>query len=112
MTQEPKRPAAHPAYPDIPSEVVSSATGDPSLLTDRERMLLARLAIDNVCRQTGCTEQEAADALEHFTERGEVITRGDQHDVYLEVAGHVHIHAERDWLRWAALQAERQGDVN
>jgi hypothetical protein len=112
MTEEPRRPPAHPAYPDIPSEVVNRATGDPSLLTDRERYLLLRLAVDNLCRQTGCTEQDAAEALDHFTERGEVITRGDQRDVYLEVAGAVHIHCERDWLRWAAFQTERHGDVN
>ena len=112
MTDDPKRPPAHPAYPDIPSELVSRATGDPSLLTDRERSLLLRLAIDNLCRQTGCDEQTAAEALDHFAERGEVHTRGDQRDVYLEVCGAVHIHAERDWLRWAAFQAERHGDVN
>jgi hypothetical protein len=44
MSEDPQRPPAHPAYPDVPSEVVSSAEGDPSLLTDRERMLL-RLAV-------------------------------------------------------------------
>jgi hypothetical protein len=112
MTDEPHRPPAHPAYPDIPSEVVNSASGDPSLLTDRERMLLLRLAIHNLQRQTGCTEQDAADALDNFAARGEVHTRGDQRDVYLEVCGAVHIHAERDWLRWAAFQVERQGDSN
>jgi hypothetical protein len=112
MTDEPRRPPAHPAYPDIPSEVVNSAEGDPSLLTDRERYLLLRLAIHNLQRQTGCDEQTAAEALDHFAEQGEVITRGDQRDVYLEVCGAVHIHAERDWLRWAAFQVERQGDQN
>jgi hypothetical protein len=72
------------------------------MLTDRERMLMMRLAIDNLCRQFNCTEQDAAEALDHFTARGEVETRGDRHDVYLVVAGAVHIHCERDWLRWAA----------
>src|SRR5215213_1348355 len=65
MSEE-RRPPAHPAYPNIPSEVVSNAEGDPSLLTDRERMLLLRLAIDNLCRQTGCDEQTAAEALDRF----------------------------------------------
>jgi hypothetical protein len=76
--------------------------GPPSLLTDRERMLLLRLAIHNLCRQFNCTEEDAADALDDFAARGEVITRGDQRDVYLVVGGAVHIHAERAWLRWAA----------
>jgi hypothetical protein len=111
VNQEPRRPPAHPAG-TAPSEVVSQAWGDPSLLTDRERMLLLRLAIHNLCQQTGCDEQTAADALDHFAELGEVHTRGDQHDVYLEVCGAVHIHAERDWSRWAAFQTERHEDVN
>lgn len=106
------RPPAHPAYPEVPSEYVSSATGAPSMLTDRERSLLMRLAVANLCRQTGCDELTAAAALDHFTERGEVSTRGDQRDVYLEVCGAVHIHATREWLRWAAFQDERQGDTN
>jgi hypothetical protein len=102
MSEEGHRPPAHPAF-TAPSEVVNRAWGPPSLLTDRERMLLLRLAIHNLCRQfPGATEQDAADALDHFAERGEVVTRGDQHDVYLVVAGAVHIHCERAWLRWAA----------
>lgn len=52
--------------------VAGSASG----LTDRERSLLMRLAIWNLCRQTGCDEQTAADALDHFTERGEVTIEG------------------------------------
>jgi hypothetical protein len=96
-----QRPPAHPAFA-APSEFAERAWGSPSGLTDRERMLLMRLAIDNLCRQTGCDEQTAADALDHFTARGECETRGDRYDVYLVVAGAVHIHAERDWLRWAA----------
>jgi hypothetical protein len=95
------RPPAHPLFSG-PSEYVSSATGAPSGHTDRERALLLRLAVHNLCRQFGCTEQAAADALDHFAARGEVLTRGDRRDVYLVVAGAVHIHAERDWLRWAA----------
>jgi hypothetical protein len=111
MSEEGYRPPAHPAG-TAPSEYVSQAWGDPSLLTDRERWLLLRLAVDNLMRQTGCDEQTAAAALDHFADRGEVHTRGDQHNVYLEVCGAVHIHAERDWLRWAAFQIERQRDAN
>jgi hypothetical protein len=111
MSEEGYRPPAHPAG-TAPSEYVNRAWGDPSLLTDRERSLLLRLAVHNLMRQTGCTAEVAAEALDHFAERGEVHTRGDQRDVYLEVCGAVHIHAERDWLRWAAFQDERQGDRN
>jgi hypothetical protein len=112
MTEEHRRPPAHPAYPDQPSEYVKSGEGDPSMLTDRERALLMRLAIHNLQRQTGCSELDAPTALYNSAKLGESVIRGDQRDVYLEVCGAVHIHAERDWLRWAAFQAERQGDVN
>jgi hypothetical protein len=101
MSMEGHRPPAHPAG-TAPSEFVNRAWGDPSLLTDRERSLLMRLAINNLCRQTGCDERTAATALDHFAERGESVIRGDQCDVYLEVCGAVHIHATREWLRWAA----------
>jgi hypothetical protein len=104
-----RRPPAIPGLPG-PSEYVSSASGDPSLLTDRERALILQLAVHNLQRQTGCDELTAAAALDHFAEQGEVVTRGDQRDVYLE--GAVHIHCERAWLRWAAFQVERQGDQN
>jgi hypothetical protein len=112
MSEEGIRPLAHPAG-TAPSEYVDRGWGDPSLLTDRERWLLMRLAIENLCRQfPGCTREMAAAALDHFAERGESHIRGDQRDVYLEVCGHVHIHATREWLRWAAFQVERQQDAN
>jgi hypothetical protein len=96
------RPPAHPAF-TAPSEFVTRAWGDPSRLTDRERSLLMRLAIYNLCRQfPGCTEEDAAEALDHFAALGKSHITGDQRDVYLVVNDQVHIHAERDWLRWAA----------
>ncbi|HEV8425704.1 MAG TPA: hypothetical protein VGS14_11015 [Actinomycetes bacterium] len=88
------------------SEYAHHAAGVPSRLSDRERSLLLRLAIENLVRQTGCSDQDAADALDHFTERGEVTIEGDARDVYLKVVGHTHIHAERAWLRWAAFAGE------
>jgi hypothetical protein len=87
---------------DGPSEYVDRGEGPPSGLTDRERWLLMRLAIANLCRQTGCTEEDAAAALGHFADLGESHIVGDRRDVYLVVCGAVHIHAERAWLRWAA----------
>jgi hypothetical protein len=71
-------------------------------LDDLERGLLLRLAIRNLATQTGADEQTAADALDHFTERGEVTIEGDGRDVYLKVKGHTHIHAARDWLYYMA----------
>jgi hypothetical protein len=102
VTEEGHRPSAHPAF-TAPSKYVTAASGSPSLLTDRERALLFRLAIDNLCRQfPGATEQDAAAALDHFAALGKSHITGDQRDVYLVVNDHVHIHAERDWLRSAA----------
>jgi hypothetical protein len=92
------------------SEYAHHVAGVPSRLSDRERLVLMRLAIENLRRQTGCTEQDAADALDHFTERGEVTIEGDTKDVYLKVVGHIHIHAERAWLRWVAFH--EQADSN
>ena len=92
------------------SEVAHHVDGTPSGLSDQERRLLLRLAIWNLCRQTGADEQTAADALDHFGDHGEVTIEGDRRDVYLKVVGHVHIHAERAWLRWAAFHG--QADSN
>ncbi len=92
------------------SEYAHHVAGVPSRLSDRERSLLLRLAIENLVRQTGCTDQQAADALDHFGDRGEVTIEGDAKDVYLKVVGHTHIHAERAWLRWAAFAAGRDSN--
>jgi len=92
------RPPAHPLF-DGPSEYVESAKGSPSLLTDRERSLLIYLAIRTIATQTGADTRDAADALDHFAARGEVAIRGQGADVYVVVAGHVIVHAERAWLR-------------
>jgi hypothetical protein len=92
------------------SQYAHHVAGVPSRLTDRERSLLLRLAIENLVRQTGATDEDAADALDTFTERGEVTIEGDARDVYLKVVGHTHIHAERAWLRWAAFAG--QADAN
>jgi hypothetical protein len=92
------------------SEYVDHVSGDPSGLSDRERAMLMLLAIWNLERQTGCSPEEAAQILDRFTEHGDVTIEGDRRDVYLKVVGHVHIHAERAWLRWAAFHQE--GDSN
>jgi hypothetical protein len=112
MTDEGRRPPAHPKG-TAPSEFVTSGKGGPSGLTDRERSLLFRLAIDNLCRQfPSATPEDAAEALDHFADQGKSHIVGDQQDVYLIVNDQVHIHCARDWLRWAAFQVERQTDSN
>jgi hypothetical protein len=93
------------------SQYAHHISGSPSGLSDRERSLLMRLAIHNLCRQfPGATEQEAADALDHFAALGRSHIVGDRRDVYLVVNDQVHIHAERSWLRWAAFH--QQADSN
>jgi len=112
VTDDPRRPPAHPKG-TAPSEYVTSATGDPSGLTDRERSLLARLAIHNLQRQfPGATEEDSAWALDQFAEQGKSHIVGDQQDVYMVVNDQVHIHCARDWQRWAAFQVERRNDSN
>jgi hypothetical protein len=94
------RPPAHPFFNIGPSEYVSAASGSPSLLTDRERSLLMRLAVWTVASQTGGDEQAAADALDQFAREGRSHIRGDQLDVFLVVDDDkVIVHAARDWLR-------------
>jgi hypothetical protein len=85
--EPPARPVAH------------HGAGDPSGLTDAERLLLLYLGIRTVAAQAGCTPEDAAAALDHFAAQGRSFITGDRFDVYLEVAGHVIVHAERVWLR-------------
>lgn len=75
-------------------------------LTDPERSLLCRLAIETVVDQTGATWEEAVAALEYFAGRGEAISRGDFVDAYLEIAGRVLVHITRQDLALAALELE------
>lgn len=75
-------------------------------LTDEERHLVNMLAIASVAHQTGCDQQTAANALDTFTETGDVILRGDTENVYLEVSGKVLVHCERDWLAFHAEHPE------
>ena len=89
------------------SEYTHHVAGVPSGLSDRERSLLMRLTIHNLCRQfPGATEQEAADALDPFAAQGKSHIVGDRRDVFLVVNDQIHIHAERAWLRWAAFHQE------
>ncbi|AKN17474.1 phiRv1 phage protein [Mycobacterium haemophilum DSM 44634] len=71
-------------------------------LNDDERNLIRDLAIQVLCVQTGCTVDAAVDALESFAEDGTLILRGDTETAYLEAAGNVLVHVERDWLAFHA----------
>jgi len=71
-------------------------------LDDAEKDLLNWLTMRNVVQQTGCTWQDAADALDKFAAEGRAIYRGDAFDAYVEIAGHTLVHAERDWLAFYA----------
>jgi hypothetical protein len=63
------------------SHYISAAYGWPSGLTDRERMVLIRLAVKSLADNFGETEQAAADALDVAAGRGMVHIRGDQRRV-------------------------------
>jgi hypothetical protein len=86
------------------SEYLSEVHGAPSGLTDAERSLLLYLGIRTIAAQTGGDTKAAADALDHFAAQGRSVIRGDRRDVYLVIAGHVIVHAERTWLRATAHQ--------
>jgi hypothetical protein len=75
-------------------------------LTDEERHLVNLLAIASVAHQTGVDERAAAEALDTFTETGEVVLHVDAENVYLEVAGKVLVHCERAWLAFHAEHPE------
>ena len=63
------------------SEYVSATYGSPSGLTERERMLLIRLAVKSLADNFGETEETAAAALDVAADRGMVRIVGDQRRV-------------------------------
>lgn len=75
-------------------------------LNDDERDLLSWLAIWTVVRQTGCTIEAAAEALDTLADNGEAILRGDAYEVTVEMAGNVLVRADRDWLALHATRTE------
>jgi hypothetical protein len=68
-------------------------------LPDRERSLLAYLAVMTVATQAGCDEQTAADALDELAGQGKVAIWWDEERAILSAAGHDLVVAERVWLR-------------
>jgi hypothetical protein len=68
-------------------------------LPDREKSLLAYLAVMTVATQAGCDEQTAADALDELAARGKVAIWWDDRRAILSASGHDLVVAERMWLR-------------
>jgi hypothetical protein len=76
-------------------------------LNDPERSLLGFLAARTVAEQTGCTLDEAFDALSRAAGEGQVVLDGDAVDVRITLRGKVLVHCKRDWL---AFRASWPGD--
>jgi hypothetical protein len=87
-----------PGLPDQPIEINRP-------LVEPETLLMCRLAAHSVAFQTGVSPDDASNALGEIAERGEVGIQWDATDAFLIVAGHVLIHASREWLAYNALMA-------
>jgi hypothetical protein len=72
--------------------------------------MLCRLAVYVVASQSGADERQAADALEHFAERGEASYKADAWQACLIVAGKVIVHTTREWLTFHAHSPEWDED--
>ena len=72
-------------------------------LTTRERDFLAHLSVLTIQAQPKPPRsyERIADALGELAERGEVLLRADDENVWVVILGEVIVHAARDWLRWA-----------
>jgi hypothetical protein len=105
-------PPADPTRPELgPSVYAAAAVGIPSQLSDDERSLLAHLALRRVAADLDIDEQEAADLLDGYAERGDPCCFiGDQREVAV-VAGGVELYrVDRVTLR--ALAASDDGALN
>jgi hypothetical protein len=73
-------------------------------LTDPYRDFLAYLTVLTIRPQLKHAHSwdDVCDALGDLAADGEVKLLGDQENIYVLIAGEVIVHAERDWLEWAA----------
>ena len=73
-------------------------------LTTRERDLLAHLSVLTVQAQLkpARSYERISDAMGELADRGEVLLRADDENVWVVVDGVPIVHAARDWLRWAS----------
>jgi hypothetical protein len=106
------RPPADPNRPWLgPSEYAGAAGGPPSRLTDDERRLLAVMAMRRVAADLAIDEQEAADLLDGYAERGDPCRYvGDRLEVAVVAAGVELVRVDRVTLR--ALAASGNGTLN
>jgi hypothetical protein len=106
------RPPADPTRPELgPSEYVAAAGGPPSRLTDDERYLLADMALRRVAADLVIDEQEAADLLDGYAERGDPCRLvGDRCEVAVVVGGVELVRVDRVMLR--AMAASGDGAQN
>ena len=98
MTDEPKRPPAHPLLGGE-SEFVERASGWPSGLTDREREVLMGGAIGDVMERLGVDEDEARELLNNTSAQGKVSIMGDRRIVGVAINGVLLFHCKRADLR-------------
>jgi hypothetical protein len=112
MTDPGYRPPADPAHPELgPSEYAASSRGCPSQMTDDERSLLAYLALRRVADDLHISDQEAADLLDGYAERGDPCQFvGNQRAVAIIAGGVELFRADRAWLR--AMASSGDGTLN
>jgi hypothetical protein len=81
---------------------VSDDAGIP-WLTNPQRDFLAYLTVITIQPQLkpARSHERIADALGELAERGEVLLRADDDNVWVIICGEVIVHAARDWLEWA-----------
>jgi hypothetical protein len=108
MNEEGYRPPANPAHPELgPSGYAASAMGPPSRLTDDERSLLTYLALRRVADDLAISDQEAADLLDGYADRGDPCQFvGDQLAVAIVAGGVELFRADRAWLRAVAISGD------
>jgi hypothetical protein len=106
------RPPADPAHPELgPSEYAGAAEGPPSRLTDDERSLLADMALRRVAADLAIDEQEAADLLDGYADRGDPCRFvGDRLEVAIVAGGVELVRVDRVMLR--ALAVSGNGTLN
>jgi hypothetical protein len=106
------RPPADPNRPELgPSAYAATTEGVPSRLTDAERRLLAYMARRRVAADLVIDEQEAADILDGYAERGDPCRFiGDQVEVAIVAGGVELVRVDRVTLR--ALATSDNGTHN
>ena len=98
MTEEGRRPPAHPLLGGE-SEFVVNSIGWPSGLTDDERAFLMGAAVSDVMDRLGVDEDEAIELLNNTAAEGNVHISGDRRTVGVAITGTLLFHCTRADLR-------------